>query len=907
VENNKKKSDLKWIVIVIVILAVVAAWLLYKEGVIPGLGSKSDRTSVLFITLDGIRADRLGCMGFEPDATPNLNKLAASCALFRQCTSPVPISIPAITSLITGIDPYIHGVRLGSLLPVPLGEGHMTLAEVLNDEGYPTVARVTRPDIYKSLGLDQGFWPNDFFDAQYQVMGDAGGPGAGMGQPGAQAPGRGRPGGPGPGPGQMPSMPPSRPLDAKKLADSSITWLRANGDDPFFLWVHMADGAAPHTPFEPFASKFEDPYTAELAFVDEQVGRILDELAELGISDKTLVVLASGFGEGLGDHYEDTHSWSVYDETTRVPLLVSFPGKIQPNTSIDAQVRLIDAVPTVIDLLGLDPKQDAQGDSLVPLLDGTADDLGIAAYSETLVPLFELQFASPRSLRKGGWKYIHLPKQELYDLTADPGEETNLAEKHPDKVTAMREELIMLLTGAPTLPEEDPSGTAPPADAGVEMNEAALLQQKLEDPKDHTKEIVYYSLGQLLLAAGELERATHAFFEVVKTNSNLPKPLQALVSIMVQLDKTDDMITFLGDFVKAKPDRTDVRYTLAGLLQGTGKNKDAIEHLVVVEKETAANSDPMAQEALKAMNMQLADLYYAEGEFEEAKKRIMVAIEQDPTESALRSRLTCILTDAGDLDDVLAEARTRFPETTKEGKPIEDHMIHQIVGKNLLQQGHVEQALIHFKRAIELKPDMALYYADVGILLGQQKRLSESIVYLAKAWELKPEVAQWGQNLAYAYKLSGDYDKAITVLRDVLKKNPNHVSGLYLLSLILATCPHDELRSGKEALTMARKACEMTQNKNHLALQSLAAALAETGDFKEAEKIGTQAANIAKGAGQDKLSASIAFVTNQFYKNGKAYREIDPKAPPQDAGEDGEDAEDAGSEAEDAGSEGQGD
>jgi len=869
VENNKKKSDLKWIVIVIVILAVVAAWLLYKEGVIPGLGSKSDRTSVLFISLDGIRADRLGCMGSETDATPNLNKLAASGALFRQCTTSVPISLPAVTSLITGIDPYIHGVRLGGTFPTPLGEGHMTLAEVLSDQGYPTAARVSRPDIYKAFSLDQGFWPNDFIDTQYQNLG----------APGGQSPGMGRPGGPGPGTGQPPSMPPAMPLDAKKLADSAITWLRANGDEPFFFWVHISDGSAPHIPVEPFATKFKDPYTAELAYVDEQVGRILDEIEQLGISENTLVVLASGFGEGLGDHYEDVHAWSLYDETTRVPLIVSMPGKIAPNTTIDAQVRLIDTAPTILDLLGMEPKQDAQGMSLTPLLDGTADDLGIAAYSETLIPLLELQFYPPRALRKAGWKYIHAPTPELYDLTADPEEKTNLAETHPDRVTEMREELFTLLTGAPTLPEMSGTDSAVSDDPTGATSEAALLQIDAADPKDHTTEVLYYSLGQLFLAAGQLDRATHAFFEVVKINSKLPKPLQALTGIMVQLDRGDEMITFLRDFVKAKPDRTDVRYSFAELLQSSGENKEALEHFLIVEKETDAAADPLAEEAMKMLNLRLADLFHANGQFEEAKKRIKAAIAQDPANSALRPKLICILTDAGDLDEVVAESRSRLPEKTKDGKPIQDHMIHQMVGKALVQQGHVPQAIVHMKKAIELKPDMALYYADLGILLGQRGALVESAANFAKAWELKPEVAQWGQNLAYAHKLSGNYKESIAALRKLLETNKNHLSGLSLLALILATCPHDELRSGQEALTMARRASQASQNQNPLALQALAAALAETGDFKEAVKIGTQAANLARGAGQEKLEMSLKFVTTRFYKQDKPYRERDPKAP----------------------------
>jgi len=871
VENNAKKSGVKWIVIVIVILAVITGWLLFKEGLIPGLGEKDDRVSVLFITVDGLRMDRLGFEGFDPDVTPAINKLVKEGTLLRQCTTPAPISLPAMASLLTGTDPYVHGVRFRGPAPMPLGDGHATLAEIFSDNGYHAAARMTAPTLYKEYGLDQGIWATDFVDPEHQIS-----PVPGAGPQGMQ-----------------PQQPPARTrFDAREVANSAITWLRTNSERSFYFWVHFSDTSAPNIPPEPYFSRHaNDPYMGDLEFVDEQLGRVLAEVEHLGIKEKTLIVLASSFAESLGSHNEGTHSWFLYDSTTRVPVVFRQPGRVPTGTRIDAQTRLIDVAPTILDLIGMEPKPDAQGTSLVPLIDGQSKDLELAAFSETLVPFIELQYFPLRSLRKGGWKYIHAPTPELYDLGADPGETVNLAGEQPDRAAVMRGELFTLLTGSPTLPEidfSDPSQIASP-DGGI--NEAAILQYAGADPKDHVLEIQHFALGQLLLSAREKDMALEQFLKVLEMDPDLIKPLQ----LVIQLMKSEDLVPYLQNYIELRPDLHFVRYTLADILEEQGDTKAAIEQIEWIVQATAGQ-----EEAQKDLNLRLADLYFADGRLAEAEKRYRTALEGmpagQPDAKQIHINLIRVLTDAGDIDGAAEEFKSALRPPPEGKEPPPAHEIHNALGKNLAGQKHSDQAIPHFRKAVELAPDQARYQLDLGVALGQKGDFEACIVSFLEARKSWPEDHDVAFNLAGAYKRTGQYAEAVAVLKEDIEHHPERPDSLYLAALILATCPEDSVRSGDEALAFAQKACELTQNQNAIALQALAAAYAEKGLFKEAEEKAIQAAQLAMAKGQKHLANIIRGIWVRYYKNGKPYRERRPGESPEGTVPEPEDSGDGAAE-----------
>ena len=327
--------------------------------------------NVVLITLDTVRADALGCYGQPLPTSPRIDRLAAEGVLFQQAVTSSPSTAPSHASILTGRQPYAHGVRsnVGYALP----DESRTLAEALGAHGLRTHAEIAAPVLGRHTRLDRGF--DRYRDlASFDVtlktieLRDA----------------EGR---------ALRTQRQERP--AEDITRRGLEFLREHREDAFFLWLHYFD---PHASYEPpprFAEMLANPYLAELRYVDEQVGRVVQEIARLGLKDQTLLVLTSDHGEGLGAHGEDTHSFFVYDSVMRVPLVL-WGAKLPAGRRVGSLVRTVDIAPTVLDLLGAPPLPDIQGVSLRPLLAGDGDDLGLTAYGETaeLAPLWA--FARPR-------------------------------------------------------------------------------------------------------------------------------------------------------------------------------------------------------------------------------------------------------------------------------------------------------------------------------------------------------------------------------------------------------------------------------------------------------------------------------------------------------------------------------
>ncbi len=374
-------------------------------------GAAAGRDLIL-VTLDTTRADRLGCYGFTDatgaSPTPVLDALARQGVRFADAVSPVPMTAPAHTSLLTGLDPPHHGVRANG--QDRLDPATTTLAELLAGAGYDTAAFVSSFVLDPRFGLDQGF---AVYDATLPVTR--------QGAVGSQ-----------------------NERSAEAVTDAALAWLaarstkaggQASANAPFFLWVHYFDAHDPYTPPEPFASRYaDDLYEGEIAAVDRQVGRLLDAVKTAGAGremDRSVVVVAGDHGESLGEHGERFHSRTLYEGAVHVPLLVAapgLPGLLAPGVDAGEVVGLVDVVPTVLDLLGLDTPAGLDGRSLLRSLadPGAASDPDRALYLETLNTYLDTGWAPLYALRRHDGKYIEAPRPEYYDLVRDPHEQHDL-------------------------------------------------------------------------------------------------------------------------------------------------------------------------------------------------------------------------------------------------------------------------------------------------------------------------------------------------------------------------------------------------------------------------------------------------------------------------------------------------
>jgi len=396
---------------------LAAVGVLVMPGVRAAGQSSGRQLDVVLITIDTLRADHLGCYGDRKIETPNLDALAASGSRFSNAYTPVPITLPAHTAIMTGRYPMGTGMHdfSGNKLPPETA----TLATILSGKGYETAAFVSAAVLDSRFGLNEGF--DEYYDHfDFSRLDES----------------------------SLDLI--ERPGD--QTVDRALRWLSerhqaANPQRPFFLWVHLYDPHYPYNPPEPYATRYRDRlYDGEIAFADAQAGRLLAWMKDQKLSDSALVVVAGDHGEGLGEHGEKNHGFFIYNSTLHVPLIVRIPG-VTPGV-VQSNVSLIDVMPTVLDGLKIGIPAGIQGRSLIVDMRGghaSPSEPPPELYAETYLPLLHFRWSNLRAIQVQGLKYIDAPRPELYDLRADPGEIKDLIGQRPAVARELRAKLLSLI------------------------------------------------------------------------------------------------------------------------------------------------------------------------------------------------------------------------------------------------------------------------------------------------------------------------------------------------------------------------------------------------------------------------------------------------------------------------------
>jgi arylsulfatase A-like enzyme/Flp pilus assembly protein TadD len=344
--------------------------------------------NVLLVTIDTLRADRVGAYGARDVATPTLDRLAARGVLFEQAMATVPLTLPSHASILTGQYPPTHGVRHNAIFR--LADEAETVAERFSAAGFATGAVIGAAVLDPAFGLAQGF---DHYDATLPEERSAAG---GFHE---------------------------RPAAA--VTDAALAWLRET-DEPFFLWLHYYDVHSSYKPPEPFATRFRDhPYDGEAAYVDQELGRLLAELEKSERLAATVVAVTSDHGEGLGEHGEETHSYLIYESDLHVPLIIAGPG-VPAGRRIPAVASNTGLAPTLLRLAGLPPlaKTDV-GDLSAAWREGEPELPGWA-YAESLAGELDHGWAPIHAIRSDAFHYIRAPRPELFSAANDPRQRANL-------------------------------------------------------------------------------------------------------------------------------------------------------------------------------------------------------------------------------------------------------------------------------------------------------------------------------------------------------------------------------------------------------------------------------------------------------------------------------------------------
>ena len=434
--------------------------------------------NVFLITIDTLRADHVHCYGDSNIETPAIDAIAKDGVRFAQAFTASPITNSSHTSILTGLMPSSHGV---TDFAVPLASTHATWAELVKAKGYHTaafIAAVILDSNSLSPGLDRGFGFYDNFPEHSESKSRWG-------------------------------RVERRGMDVVGRAEK---WLSAHPSGPRFVWVHLYDPHDPYEPPLPYSQIYKDRlYDGEIAYADSALGNFVAYLKSHGWYEGAIVVIVGDHGEGLGEHGEDTHGIFLYDSTTHVPLIIKSPGGNGSTKVVDAQVRTIDILPTVIDLLNIRTQATFDGESLKAYLSGGVK-TDRTALGETDYPL-RFGWAPLRSVRADGFKLIDAPRPEFYDLKNDPGELKNAYAPQRDGIQKFSSMLA------------DLKAKAPPSVAGASA---------LPDPKDKIQEQNLLHVAMMASEDNRPEDARAALQKVLAIDGKSPTALRQLGELELQ-------------------------------------------------------------------------------------------------------------------------------------------------------------------------------------------------------------------------------------------------------------------------------------------------------------------------------------------------------------------------------------
>ena len=558
--------------------------------------------NVLILSLDTTRADHIGCYGHDTAMTPHLDAFARDRAVrFDQAIATVPLTLPSHTSIMTGTYPIFHGIHDND--GFTLDDDVTTLAEILSGQGYSTGAVLASFPLKSQFNLSQGFEEyNDYFQEDWT-------------------------------PSEIDARTASSFGFVERTADrvnaAAFRWLDQQGSKPFFLWMHYFDPHQPYEPPPPYDSLFpSDPYDGEIAFADENFGKLMAYLEKNGLIETTIIVVIGDHGEALGDHGEPTHASYIYDPTVRVPLLISIPDAGQAaGQVVNRPVSSVDIAPTLLEYLGQPVHPDMQGHSLVPDLRSPNSGNPQPVLAESHFTQYHFGWAPLRALRTDRYKYILAPSPELYDMEADPEEIHNIALSNPrvaSEMDAALEEFVKLRS-SPDLGRS----VATSVDASTRANLEALGYLASGGSSERAE--AFPERSRLVTMANPRDRAlTLDFANAASEALRLQDPSSALELARHGLE-TD-------------PNNFRLRVAEAQALMLLSKNQQAIEILDVAAAEKP--SDAIPHVFLGRAHLDLGNFEIARDEFEIAE-----GLEQDRIE--VLNLLAYARTRLGDLDGAI--------------------------------------------------------------------------------------------------------------------------------------------------------------------------------------------------------------------------------------------------------------
>ncbi len=557
---------------------------------------------VILISIDTLRADHLPAYGYSGLATPAIDSLRRDGILYRNAYAHVPMTLPSHVSILTGLLPYENGVRNNAGYRFDPAS-HDSLPMMLKRAGYTTGAAVSAFVLRGDTGLRSifDFYDDDVASSVSGGIGDVSGPGS--------------------------------------ITDGiAEQWMATHSKRPFFF-LHLFEPHWPYEAPEPFRSSIANPYDAEIAAADSVVGHFLERLKSLGIYDRAIIIFLSDHGEGLGDHGEGEHGVFLYREAIHVPLIVKLPRSEERGGIHDEPVELIDIMPTIAALVGAKPTGTLPGSSLFDL---PRDPRRI--YSETMLPRIHFGWSDLRSLIDDRFHYIDAPRPELYDLSADPKERSNIAAGQRRVYTEMRDALHAINAAFTAPAAVDPEEAGKLAALGyIGQARTSDDDAHLTDPKDGIADLEQLKAGSALERSGRLREAASAYKSLAERNPHFADAWLRLADVQERLGRTEAALDSCQRALEVAPVLApDIALSMGRLLLQMNRFDEAAAHA-----QLAIRTSPGGAHHL------LGRIALARGDSPTAEREAHLAMDDPLRRSAAAVLLAQVWTAQGRLTEAL--------------------------------------------------------------------------------------------------------------------------------------------------------------------------------------------------------------------------------------------------------------
>jgi len=758
-------------------LAAAAYLMMHRPGSalkdLPGIERKE--RPVLLITMDTTRRDHVGPYGCTDVKTPVLDRIAEHGIVFENAFAVAPLTLPAHTSINTGLLPPHTGVRNNGIHYAK--DELTTLAEKFKEKGFRTAAFVSAAVLSRHYGLSQGF---DVYDDDLSTSSI-----------------------------RAPGVVPDRP--AVETVKAAEKWLDTLEDgDKYFLWVHFYDPHSVYNPPPPFRDTYRDRlYDGEIAYMDSQIGKLLEH-PRLSGEDEPIIVLIGDHGESLGEHGEQSHGILAYDATLHVPWIMRIPEGPE-GLRIKANVMQVDVAPTLLDLEGFKKLKECDGISVFAAV-GMGGLKARPIYSECYLPYYSYGWSKLRILRQGSMKLIDCPEAELYDLERDPKELTNMIDQLEYQAHDLRVAMKDLL-GEDFKKDKEAQlevdqesaqqlmalgylavsnvGTQPDSERPIPMkmidvhvileksrflrsnrmfDEVKKLLHKLLE-RDPRNLAALTELASCYQDSGDIEGALKITERALGFDPKNTNFLFTMANLEVQKGDVKKALEILDTIISIDPKRIDVSVRKAQLYSRTGRMEEAQEQMKSVMETDGENA------VVLVAYVQLVDL--PSGDTEQAKIHLQKAIDRDP-----------FFDDAWRMMAKMYEVKgnnTKAIEMYTEGlkKTPDSESLHGGLGLLLARLEQGEKARRHIEEAIRLSNRFqANYHLTLGALLAEEGHKKEAEEQYELVLKNAPDNPGAKNNKALALLQSGKIDQASKLLEDLVRDFPTYVDALNNLSAI---------------------------------------------------------------------------------------------------------------------------